>query len=334
VLVLVLALVGAGLTVSRYVSWCNSASGARTSTVLKVPTGATGDEVIALMKGQGIIRCDLMTRLDLKRRGISLAVQAGNYDMTTNMTPDSAMAVLNKGPLASPGSQANSVSVTIPEGYRLTQIAQVVQQKLGIPAKQFLAAAQSGRFSLSPYLPSGTKTVEGFLYPNTYDFVKGQTTADQVITTMLNQFKTVASHLPWQNAAKLHVTPYQVVSIASMIEREAKIEADRPRISSVIYNRLAKNMPLGIDATLEYMFNEPPGGLTYAQLKTPGPYNTRLHPGLPPTPIASPGLPSLKAALEPAHTDFYYYVLCYPNGGHAFTTTLAQFNALTQRCLG
>jgi UPF0755 protein len=245
------------------------------------------------------------------------------------MTPDDALRILEKGPPPVP-----VVNITIPEGYRLTQIAAVVSKDLKIPQKRFLAEARSGNFSAAPYLPANASSLEGFLFPKTYQFDKKGTTAKQVITTMLAQFEQEAKSLPWGNAKQLGVTPYQVVTIASMIEREAAVPEDRPKIASVIYNRLAKHMTLGIDSTLEYVDPDPSNGLTASDLKIKSPYNTRLFKGLPPTPIASPGLPSLRAALEPAHTDYLYYVLCGNNGHHVFTSTYSQFLQLKSQCQG
>jgi UPF0755 protein len=224
------------------------------------------------------------------------------------------------------------VRLTIPEGYRLTQIAERVQEVLGIPAKRFLRAAESSRLSLPPYLPAGATGLEGFLFPETYQFVKGETSADDVIRRLLDQFGSEAKTLPWATAQRLGVTPYQVVTLASMLEKEAKLERERPLIAGVIYNRLRLGMPLGIDATLLYEDPTPDGQLSTSDLETDTPYNTRLRTGLPPTPIASPGIASLRAALEPAHTDYLYYVLCGKDGHHAFAKTLAQHNANRARC--
>jgi UPF0755 protein len=130
------------------------------------------------------------------------------------------------------------------------------------------------------------------------------------------------------------VTPYQVVTVASMIEREAKVPEDRPLIAAVIYNRLDRGMALGIDATVEYIDPDPENGLTASDFRIRSPYNTRRHPGLPPTPIASPGPASLQAALDPAGVGYLYYVLCGADGHHVFSTSNARFEKDKARCLG
>jgi UPF0755 protein len=208
-----------------------------------------------------------------------------------------------------------------------------VQDTLNIPAKAFLGVAGRGGWTLPPYLPND-KPLEGFLFPNTYQFRKHGTTAGDVIRRLLDEFRTAVRPLPWSNAKPLGVTPYQVVVIASMIEEEARLERDRPLIAAVIYNRLHDGMTLGIDATIRYVDPNPSNGLTESDLKIHSPYNTRTHAGLPPTPIASPGLASLRAALEPAHVRYLYYVLCGADGHHVFSRTYAEFRKDKARCLG
>src|SRR6266581_3518933 len=229
-----------------------------------------------------------------------------------------------------------TVRMTIPEGFRLTEIAARVHSLFGIPTKEFLTEAESGSYTLPPYLPEGKRTVEGFLFPETYQVVQKTATADSIIRLLLSQFQKEVQDLPWDNAKKLGVSPYQVVTIASMIEREAKLDKERPLIAAVIYNRLKIHMPLGIDATLQYIDPDPSNGLTASDLLIESPYNTRLHPGLPPTPIASPRLSSIEAALNPAPVSYLYYVLCPKDGPgkHRFSTSYDDFINNKNECLG
>ncbi len=323
----------AGLAVAagaRYYSWCQGSGGVQAAVSFTVPQGAAGDDVMKGLHEQGVIRCNgIVGRVLLHRSGKASEIRAGTYDLTTNMSFDAALAVLTKAPPPVP-----TVRLTIPEGYRLTQIADRVQQVFGIPAKRFLATANSGAYSLPPYLPRGTATPEGFLFPQTYQFAKGQTSADDVISRLLQEFGTEVASEPWQNAEKLGVTLYDVIVIASMIEREAKVDGDRPLIAAVIYNRLKLNMTLGIDATLLYDDPTPDGELSASDLLSNSPYNTRVHTGLPPTPIASPGLKSIDAALNPANVDYLYYVLCGADGSHKFSSDYGTFLQDKARCLG
>jgi UPF0755 protein len=314
---------------ARYYAWCEGASGPRDPVRFTVAEGASGAEVVSALHDKGVIRCGAVSRLILRRSGLADDVRTGTYELTTNMNPGEAFAVLTTPPAPVP-----QVRLTIPEGYRLTQIAQRVQQVAGIPAARFLKVANDGTWSLLPYLAAG-KSLEGFLFPQTYEFLAHGTTARDVISRLLHEFGSEVAGLPWDNAtARLGLTPYQVVIVASMIEREARVPRDRPLIAAVIYNRLRSGMSLGIDATVAYIDPDPSNGLTNSDLHIHSPYNTRLHPGLPPTPIASPGLASLRAALQPANVDYLYYVLCGADGHHAFSRTAARFERDKARCLG
>ncbi len=246
------------------------------------------------------------------------------------------------------GSTHKPVTVTIPEGASGGDVVDIlheagvlrcggVQEDLGIPAKQFLKTANSGTYSLPPYLPDGKESPEGFLYPLTYPIPVKTATADSVIQVLLDQFGTEVADLPWKSARKLGVTPYEVVIVASMIEKETGVDRDRPLISAVIYNRLAAGMHLGIDATL--LYDDPTPGdntLTARDLESDSPYNTRKHTGVPPTPIASPQEASIAAALEPADAGFLYYVKCEKDGkGRSrFSKTNNKFLRDKAECLG
>lgn len=326
-LVLVLVLSGLGVAAVRYYDWCQGASGPRESVPFVVSEGTSGSEIVDALHAQGVVRCGLVSRWLLRRSGLEGEFRAGTFDLTTNMTPDEAFEVLTTPPEAVP-----TVRLTIPEGYRLTQIADRVEEALGIPSRKFLKAVEASDRSLTPYLPEDATSLEGFLFPETYEFVEGRTTADDVIDRLLEQFGTEAEDLPWENAKDLGVTPYEIVTIASMIEEEAALDEERAVIAGVIYNRLDEGMVLGIDATLLYDDPTPDGQLSFSDLEADTPYNTRINAGPPPTPISSPGIASLLAALEPADTPYFYYVLCGEDGHHAFGVTLADHEENRARC--
>jgi len=166
---------------------------------------------------------------------------------------------------------------------------------------------------------------EGFLFPATYDFLKS-TTSKQLVQDQLDAFGQNFSRVDLRYARKKNLTPYDVLTIASMIEKEAQAPGERKLISAVVYNRLRERMPLGIDATIRYALNVPPTeSLTNSQLHNPTPYNTRLHLGLPPTPIANPGLASIEAAAHPAKVDYLYFVRKPDHVHHFFTASYAAF---------
>lgn len=174
------------------------------------------------------------------------------------------------------------------------------------------------------FLPAGLTTLEGYIFPKTYTFEK-KTRPETIARRMLYQFQIETEALDWSILAQKNLTKHDIIIIASLIEEEAKVAEERPIIAAVIYNRLAKNMPLQIDATVQYALPERKAVLTYEDYKVDSPYNTYLRLGLPPGPITNPGLDSIKAALAPASVDYYYYVLTSPEGKHTFTRTYEEF---------
>ena len=304
-----------------------------------VPEGATGQQVVQQLADQGLIRCGgFMGNLRLRGTGKASAILAGSYDVAVGTSLDDILVQMT-----TPPQEVPTIRTTIPEGLRIRSTfpgerstSSVIEQQTGVKASVFATRAESGRYSLPPYLPKG-RSAEGFLFPNTYEFVKKGIDADAIIRRMLDEFDTQAKDLELASGAKaLGLTPYEVVIVASMIEREAQVDSDRATIAGVIYNRLDAGWTLGIDATLLYDDPSPDGKLSSADLVTDSPYNTRINAGLPPTPIASPGRASLEAALHPAQTDYFYYVLCPPDGRgvHRFAVTLAEQTVNVHECLG
>lgn len=166
---------------------------------------------------------------------------------------------------------------------------------------------------------------EGFLFPATYDFFKN-TKSKQLVRDQLDTFAEKWAQVDIRYASRKNLTPYDVLTIASMVEKEAQARSERPLVAAVIYNRLHARMPLGIDATIRYALNVPPTqSLRESQLHDPTPYNTRLHRGLPPTPIANPGLASIEAAAHPAKVDYLYFVRKPDHIHHFFTASATAF---------
>lgn len=322
-------LVGGVVGAASYYSGCQRAEpGPKRPVRFTVEEGAAAGDVVERLVQAGVIHCGGFVG-DLQLRGTDKAddIRAGEYRLTTGMTLDEVMVILTTAPKAVPTAR-----LTIPPGYRMTQIADAVEEALGIPAENFLARASKGAFVRPAQLPPG-KSLEGFLFPETYRIPK-DASADDVIQRLLDEFTTQTADLPWENATSMGRTPYDIVTIASMIEKEAAVQKDRPLISSVIDNRLADEMVLGIDATLLYDDPTPDGELSTADIETDGPYNTRIRAGLPPTPIASPYLWSLRAALDPPESPFFYYVLCGNDGAHRFAVGYDEHLRNVQECLG
>jgi UPF0755 protein len=339
VLVLFLLVAGGLAWGANYYRGCKKAPAQTGATVsFEVPSGATGDDVVRSLADRGLISCGgFVGNLLLRGTGKAGDILAGTYQLRVGMDLDEIIDVLT-----TPPKKVATIRLTVTPGLRIgsaypgeRSIASEIADQSGLSADRFTRLAESGKYALPPYLPKG-RSAEGFLFPETYQLVKKGLTEGTVIRRMLDEFRTVAKGLPWDHAERLGLTPYQVVIVASMIEKEAGSHDDWSLISGVIYNRLRIGMNLGIDATLLYDDPSPDGELSTPDLKTVNPYNTRLTPGLPPTPIASPSEKALRAALEPATTPYLYYVLCPPDGEgvHRFAKTLHEHNVNVRECLG
>ncbi len=287
-----------------------------------VPQGTTFAAIARQLAELGVIDNVLAFRLMARMRGQESEVRAGEYRFAAHETPDEVLRALVSG-----GAQV-AVWVTIPEGFTSRQIADRLQNAGVGPAAAFVHA-----FLHDSIVVAGTRTrnLEGFLFPSTYLIPLGASPA-QVEGQLTAEFLKRLPRDAAVRARALHVTLPQATVIASLVEREAKIERDRPLIAGVIYNRLRLGMPLEVDATIEYALPEHKAALSFSDLKIDSPFNSYAHAGLPPTPIANPGLPSMEAALRPSKTDFLYYVYC-GRGGHAFAKTLREHQANVARCL-
>jgi uncharacterized YceG family protein len=225
-----------------------------------------------------------------------------------------------------------SLKVLVPEGETRLQIARIAKAD-GLVGSYRAASRRSSLLDPAQYgAPAGTPDLEGFLFPDTFDIDRGAAVS-QLVEAQLTDFRSRFGQSQIDAARALHVTPYGLLTVASMVEREAQIAKDRPLIAAVIYNRLNQGMPLGIDATIYYAYELKTGIPTYtrelteSQLHIDSPYNTRLHTGLPPTPISNPGLASIEAAAHPAHVPYLYYVAGADGcGEQVFSTTEAQFD--------
>jgi len=248
-------------------------------------------------------------------------LEGGQYTLHRHEGYRQALSDLNIGP------KIVQARLTIPEGYTLQQIADAVGKLPGLSAQRFMQVAESGAVR-SQFEPAGSNNLEGLVFPDTY-FIDPTETEQDILQSMVNRFDQIATSVGLANSKATNgLTPYQTVVLASLIEKEAKVEVDRGKISRVVLNRLAAGTRLQIDATVEFAEGVHKAKLLDSDLATPSPYNTYLHTGLPPGPIADPGQASLYAALNPTPGTWLYYVLINPDGAHAFATTQAEFNQL------
>lgn len=289
---------------------------------IEIPSGSVTEGIARILADADVVSdAGLFARyVGLKGAG---PWEAGNYtDFRVNSSFDEAIEVLDGGPLPVGASQ-----VRITEGKRLTDaLVQIADQHPNITQEDLLLALGSGQVT-SKYLPEGTTNWEGLLFPDTYEFAD-DATATEVLQTLADEMSDHLDELGYDRAETLRgFSAYDVLKVASMAERETgEPEEERGQIARVIYNRLDAGEPLGIDATVLYGLGRDSGELTQSDLETDTPYNTRLHAGLPPTPIGLPSLAALEAAINPPEGDWFYYVLVSNDPPtHLFTASSSEF---------
>jgi UPF0755 protein len=280
---------------------------------ITVSDGQSSVEIGRALRQAGVVDSVNRFRDVAAERGLDSLLKPGTYKLTTGMSIDAVLDILAKGP-------STGTPLTIPEGWTVAQIAAKLAGT-GQFTKAEVDKALKSRHLIVNYRPKGVTSLEGLLFPDTYG-IEPDDTAESILQDMLDQLGVVLSRFEL-SAAPRKLNPYQVLTVASMIEREAKVPADRPKIAAVIYNRLAAGKNLEVDATVQYAVGHT--RLTASDLRFPSRYNTYTHPGLPPTPIASPGEAAIDAALHPADGDWIYYVLASKDGEHAFTASYQQF---------
>ncbi len=315
------------VAVGVYRMYDGRGSGRGRSVVVDIPNGASTTQIAQLLFRRGVIGSAFWFRAYLVLSRQTGVLQAGNYRFSGGETIPQAVAELRQGAV-----RYNTVAVTIPEGFTVRQIGALLQHD-GICSKRaFLAETIKGNLNQFWFIRSIPKNprirnrLEGYLFPDTYDFVRGES-ASQVIVKILTETARILSPALVRRMKVDHLTVAETLTVGSLIEREAKRASDRPLVASVIFNRLHHRppMPLQLDASIEYALGHTTLDLTPRDLAIRSPYNTYTHMGLPPGPIANPGLPSIMAALYPAHTHYFYYVASFNgSGGNYYATTYAQ----------
>ena len=287
---------------------------------VKIEQGSVTDQIADLLEEKGIIKSASSFRLysDFKRYGNRYL--AGIYEFSPSMTLSEICHKLINGDTASTG-------FTVPEGYNITQIADRLEEKGVIDRDKFDNLLKNGDFDywFLRDAQKGENHLEGFLFPETYNIELGVTEED-IITMMLNQFDSIFTDEMKKQADDLGLSINEVMTVASIIERETQVPEERGKVASVIYNRLDIDMPLQMCSTVQYILGEQKEILTNADISIDSPYNTYLNPGLPPGPICCPGLESIKAALNPDKTDYLYFVVSDKlDGTQKFSKDYAQF---------
>ncbi|MGH9040657.1 MAG: endolytic transglycosylase MltG [Acidimicrobiia bacterium] len=297
------------------------------------PPGPPGDEVrVAIQPGtsvagiaellerEQVLTSSRIFRFYLKVKGAD-AFQAGEYALNRRMGMNAALAALEDGP------EIVFSRLVIPEGFTLTEMAEVVGKLPGRSGERFLELARSGTIR-SRWQPESVDTLEGLLFPDTY-LVNDQEDEEDIIRRAVSRFDEVVAEVGLDAGPRpADLDTYETIVAASLVETEGKVADDRPLIASVIENRLEIGMRLQIDATVLYALGKHKSRVLFKDLEVESPYNTYRVDGLPPTPIGAPGRASLEAMLDPADEDYLYYVLIDKNGRHAFAETAAEFERL------
>lgn len=300
-------------------STTQAAQGPSVSVVIN--PGMTATQVGELLEEQGVIESSAAFVDLVKSRGTEGTLRPGIYQFTVGLE---LLQVVDK---LEQGQGSASFKLTIPEGMAAGQVASLLTEEGRIQGGPYVElSGQPAKFVVPKVggVASKVSTLEGLLFPSTYYLLQGDG-ATQLIGAQLAAFEAKTASLPWDKATALGLTPYEIVIVASLIEKEASIADERAKVAAVIYNRLKEDMSLGIDATVRYAVDKWTGALTTEDLQVDSPYNTRVVKGLPPTPIANPGVAALRAALEPAEVDYLYYVLSDTDGHHFFTASYDEF---------
>lgn len=297
-------------------------SGNKTGT--KRVTSADISYVADELKAAGLIEYKWLFEFFCKISHADTKVDPGEYELSSSFDYRALIKNMQVG-----SGATVTVSVTIPEGFTMHQIFKRLEESKVCSYEDLMEAAANYTYNYDflANIPEGDATrLEGFLFPDTYEFYVGMQ-ASSAINKLLENFhyKITEDMLAQMTAMGLDIRT--VVNMASLIEREAANDNERGFIASVIYNRLAISMPLGIDASILYVYPEHDGAPTGEMLAEESPYNTRINVGLPPTPIANPGLASIKAVLAPETTGYYYYALDTATGQHRFFTNSGEFEA-------
>lgn len=282
--------------------------------IVSIPQGMSTQAIAALLEERGFIRDARYFEVLSRIHGFDSRLQAGDYLLSSDMDLLTMMHTLRHG-------RVHAERVTIFEGLHLRQIADVLADRGLVDRERFLMLASDETlvYGDQPPINKPHPSLEGYLFPDTYLFSSSMT-EEQIIRTMVNRFIEVVGPVVEGRTPPLGMTLHEVITLASIVEKEALLRHEQPVIASVFVNRLSIDMPLQADPTIAYLFDEHRTRLLYSDLEIPSPYNTYRNRGLPPGPIASPGVSAIEAVLEPAETDLFFFV-ARGDGTHVFTRT-------------
>lgn len=281
-----------------------------------IPEGASTSQIADILEEEGVVGSALLFRVQAVTSGRASSLKPGDYQLTGGMSTREVVEALSTGVSTYVGD------ITIPEGLTVEQIAERLAEQGPWEADEVQAALDDPSLT-SEYRPEG-KPLEGLLFPSTYA-IDSETDPVGLLRRMLDQTAVVMDEQDLARAEELGMSPYEVLVVASIIEREARLQDEQGKVSRVIQNRLAADIPLQVDATVQYALGQPKEKLFEGDLEIDSPYNSYRNKGLPPTPIAAPGESAIQAALNPEDGPWLYYVLVSEDGAHAFTDDYDEF---------
>jgi UPF0755 protein len=287
---------------------------------LEIPKGSSSGQIAQLLIESNLIKSELAFKIKTRLENNASEYKAGYYSLNQSMSMDEIMEMIKKG-------SALTARFTIPEGYDIKRTTERLVSEGLIDANEFQNQIENGNFEyyfLSD-AKNGKNRLEGYLYPDTYEVFQNAT-EEEIINKMLSRFDEVFTIEYKEQLSKTGLTIGELITLASIIEREAMIPSDRPIIASVFYNRMKINMPLQSCATVQFILGDQKAKLSLDDIAIDSPYNTYKISGLPPGPICSPGIESIKAALYPEQTDYLYF-LAKGDGSTVFSTTYEDFLA-------
>ena len=289
-----------------------------------IPKGSSVSEVGDLLSEKGVIDNSTLFQVRVTLAGKRSEIYSGHFTLAHGMSYGAAIDALSQPPVK------HTVTVTIPEGYTRSQAAQLVEED-GVPGSYTKATVKSKYLNPAQYGGKGAKDLEGFLFPDTFELKPSAPVAD-LVQLQLQDFKRRIKGVNMKYARSKNLTTFDVLTIASMVQREAGVSSQFKQVASVIYNRLHEGMPLGIDATIRFATGNYTKPLTESELAIDSPYNTHTNAGLPPGPIGNPGLEAIEAAAHPAKTDYLFYVTTPGACGKlTFAKTEAEFEAAVNK---
>jgi len=287
---------------------------------LVVPEGATLDKTAGLLEEQGVIRFSLVFARMARVMGKDRSIRAGEYSLHSSMSPREVLRILCRGEVV-------LHKITVPEGFSVKQIATLIEERGFASRENILAESREVGF-IKAFGFEGN-SLEGYLFPDTYHFAMG-IPPGEILKAMVQRFHSVYGPALRARQAEKGLRLHEVVTMASIVEKETSSRKEMPLIASVLANRLRIGMPLQCDPTVIYGIEDFDGNLTRKHLRTPNPYNTYVNKGLPPGPICNPGLDALKAVLSPADTAYLYFV-SKNDGTHLFSPTLKEHNRAVEK---